>query len=128
VRLLPDTHSFLWFISGDPQLSERARGLIEDRRHSSALSVASLWEIAIKVSIGKLALTEDFATFIPRELQSNSIQILPIEVEHLAKLSRLPQHHRDPFDRLLISQALVEQMPVIGCDGQFDAYGVPRKW
>ena len=128
MSLLLDTHTFLWFISGDTQLSNRASALIEDVNNDRFLSVASLWEIAIKVNIGKLALTESFGTLIPRELQNNAVAILPVKLEHLAKLVELPLHHRDPFDRLIVVQALVEQMTVVSSDDKLDAYGLRREW
>jgi PIN domain nuclease of toxin-antitoxin system len=126
VRLLLDTHSFLWFIEGSPRLSATARALIEPTTNDVVLSVASGWEIAIKVSSGKLNLGEPFATLIPRQLQTNMIQLLPISFSHLAAVATLPFHHRDPFDRMLIAQAQVEQMPIVSADAAFDAYGIRR--
>src|SRR5947207_1030722 len=126
MRLLLDTHSFLWFISGSTQLTARARALIEDITNQRFVSAASLWEIAIKVNIGKLAFAEPFGTLIPRELQSNAMSLLPVKVEHLAKVTELPRHHGDPFDRLLAAQALVEAMSVVSADDKLDAYGVQR--
>src|SRR5947209_5728200 len=105
MRLLLDMHSFLWFISGSDQLTARARTLIEDSNNERFVSAGSLWEIAIKVSIGKISLTEPFSTLIPREIQANAMIVLPLLVTHLAKVAELPLHHRDPFDRLLAAQA-----------------------
>lgn len=127
MKLLLDTHSFLWFIEDNPRLSTKAKTLLESDT-DLLISAASLWEIAVKVSIGKLSLTQPFELFIPNQLASNAIEVLPIAVEHLALLSTLPFHHRDPFDRLVIAQALIEQMPVVGTDNQFDSYGVKRLW
>lgn len=128
MKLLLDTHSFLWFITGDQQLTARAQSHIEDPAHQSYVSAASLWEIAIKVGLGKLTLTEPFATLIPRELEANAMTLLPVRVEHLARLIELPFRHRDPFDRLLAAQALVDDFTVVSKDGVLDAYGVRRVW
>jgi PIN domain nuclease of toxin-antitoxin system len=92
------------------------------------LSVASLWEIAIKVSIGKLILTQPYDVFMRRQLTDNDIKILPINLAHLGAVSTLPFHHRDPFDRLLIAQAMIEQLPIVSVDAAFDVYTVNRLW
>src|SRR5438552_1111777 len=128
MRLLLDAHSFLWFIGGSTRLSAHARKLIEDPNNGRFVSATTLWEIAIKVNIGKLALTEPFSTLIPRELRANAMAVLPVELQHLARLVELPLHHRDPFDRLLAAQSLVEQMTEVSCDDKLDAYGLFREW
>ena len=128
MRLLLDTHSFLWFVSGSPQLSTTARTLIEDASNQPFLSVASLWEMAIKVSLGKLSLGQPFETLIPQQLSLNGIALLGITISHTAVVAKLPFHHRDPFDRLLTAQAIVEQMPIVSGDSSFDAYAVTRLW
>jgi len=128
MRPLLDTHSFLWFISGSPNLSRTARTLIEDAANQPFLSVASLWEMAIKLSLGKLSLGEPFEVLIPRQMELNGINLLGIEIEHTAVVARLPFHHRDPFDRLLVAQAVVERMPIVSADAAFDAYEVERLW
>ncbi len=128
MRVLLDTHAFLWFIMGDARLSATARGLIEDATNERLVSAASLWEIAVKVSIGKLTLTEPFEVIIPRELSQNGFQILSITVAHLTILCSLPFHHRDPFDRLLVAQAMSDKMPLVSIDGVVDAYPVTRLW
>jgi len=128
VRLLLDTHSFLWFISGSTSLSPTARALIEDASNQPLLSVASLWEMAIKLSLGKLSLAQPFEVLIPQQMRLNGIKLLGIEIEHTAAVSKLPFHHRDPFDRLLIAQAIVEQMPIVSADTAFDTYPVKRLW
>jgi len=92
------------------------------------LSSASHWEIAIKIALGKYALPEPFVQFMGRELVNNNITILPIEISHTAQLTTLPSHHRDPFDRLIIAQALAEELPIVSIDVQFDTYGVKRVW
>ena len=128
MRLLLDTHSLLWFIGGDANLPESARSLIEDPANQSFVSVASLWEMAIKVSLGRLTLKSSFETLVPHQLQQNGFGLLPITVAHLASVISLPFHHRDPFDRLLIAQATVEQMALVSRDGAFEAYDVNRLW
>ena len=128
MRYLLDTHTLLWFISEDKKLSDRAHRLILDSNSEIFLSIASLWEIAIKVNIGKLALEQPFEQLFPKELHFHKIRILDITVDSLARLTALPVHHRDPFDRLIIAQALVERIPIIGVDSAFDAYGVSREW
>jgi len=128
MRLLLDTHSFLWFISGSPHLSRNARTLIEDVSNQPFLSVASLWEMAIKLSLGKLSLSEPFEVLLPEQMRLNGINLLGIEMEHTALVAKLPFHHRDPFDRLLIAQAMVERIPIVSADTAFDAYDVKRLW
>ena len=128
MRLLLDTHTFLWFIMGSPNLSAAARSLIEDAANEKFVSVASLWEIAIKLSIGKLTLSAPFDVLISQQLSLNGFELLNIDIEHAAMVATLPFHHRDPFDRLLIAQAVVEKMSVIGIDAVFDAYHITRLW
>lgn len=122
MKLLLDTHIFLWFIMGSPHLTEVARSLIEDESNRKFISVASLWEIAIKSSIGKLNLSAPFDQLMPQQLSINGFELLPIELAHLAIVATLPFHHRDPFDRLLIAQAIAEKMPVMSNDLAIDAY------
>ena len=128
MRLLLDTHSFLWFVSGNPQISSSARMLIEDVSNQPFLSVASLWEMAIKMSLGKLSLGQPFETLIPQQLSLNGIALLGITISHTAVVAGLPFHHRDPFDRLLVAQAMTEQMSIVSRDTAFDAYAVTRLW
>lgn len=128
LRALLDTHSFIWFIGGNERLSLRARALIEARENPMFVSVASLWEIAIKHALGKLDLGRPFAELIPEQLERQQIRILGIELPHLTQLILLPQHHRDPFDRLLAAQALAEGLPIISVDPVLDQYGVQRIW
>ena len=128
MRYLLDPHSFLWFITGDSRLSQTARVLIENRTHSIFVSVACLWEIAIKSSLGKLTLTQPYEILIPDQLSRNEIALLPITVNHLSCLSLLPYHHRDPFDRLIIAQSQMEALPVITRDTLFDQYDITVLW
>jgi PIN domain nuclease of toxin-antitoxin system len=126
--VLLDTHTFLWFVTADPKLSPAAERLIVDGGNEVLLSVASIWEIAIKVSIGRLPLPEPVDTFIPEHTRRNHITLLPIEPRHVFEVARLPLHHRDPFDRLLIVQAAVEGLPLVSADSVFDSYPVKRVW
>jgi PIN domain nuclease of toxin-antitoxin system len=128
VRALLDTHTFLWFISDSPRLSATARMTIQDGGNEILLSVASVWEMAIKSSLGKLTLPDPFATFVTEQMRLNEIALLDITVTHAAMVERLPYHHRDPFDRLLVAQASVEDVDFIGADSVFDGYGIRRLW
>ena len=125
---LLDTHTFLWFINDDPALSSNAKSLIESPENIIFLSAASVWEIAIKVSLGRLEIPSPFADFINEQLQKNSISLLEIKTEHTGKVVTLPFHHRDPFDRLIIAQAASEGIPIIGKDIVFDNYEIQRLW
>jgi PIN domain nuclease of toxin-antitoxin system len=127
MKLLLDTHAFLWFLLDDERLSTPARTAIE-QTETLYLSPASHWEIAIKIALGKYALPEPFAPFMVRELATNNITILPIEISHTAQLTTLPFHHRDPFDRLIIAQSLAEKIQVVSIDSKFDAYEIERVW
>jgi len=123
VKLLLDTHILIWYLEGHPNLPESQRLMIEDRRNLVAVSSASLWEMTIKISIGKLELMDDLAT-IEATLLQQGIRILPIQTVHLQRLLSLPFHHRDPFDRLIIAQALVEDMTLVSDDKFFPLYSV----
>jgi PIN domain nuclease of toxin-antitoxin system len=126
--LLLDTHSFLWFVEDSPRLSASAKVLIEDATNDIFLSVASPWEMAIKISLRKLHPGQPIKVFIPQQLRQNGIALLSVTVEHVAVIASRPFHHRDPFDRMLIAQAQVEQMPIVSADSAFDAYGATRLW
>ena len=128
MRLLLDTHSLLWFTLGDVRLSPAALALINDPGNDKLVSPASYWEIAIKVSIGKLILHQSYDDFIERGVRQNGFNILPIDPQHTACVAALPFHHKDPFDRLLIAQALTEGIAVVGEDKLWDRYGVTRLW
>ncbi|MBA3872439.1 MAG: type II toxin-antitoxin system VapC family toxin [Anaerolineae bacterium] len=128
MKLLLDTHTFLWFISKSPKITLEARNQITDNPDQLFLSIVSLWEIAIKVSIGKLTLQQPFETLFPHQLRINGIKQLEVSVSHTALVSKLPFHHNDPFDRMLIAQAITENVAIISADKAFDAYGVDRLW
>lgn len=128
MKLLLDTHALLWFLNGDSQLSSVACELIEDQDNERFLSVVSLWEMAIKMSIGKLTQRSSFDDLINGPIKDNAIDLLPIRSAHLDTLTTLPFHHRDPFDRLIIAQSMVEQMPIVSRDLAFDTYPVERRW
>lgn len=127
-RVLLDTHSFLWFVTEDRKLSAVAQRVIAEGGNEPILSAACVWEIGIKVSIGRLPIPEPLDSFIPEQLRINRISLLPIELRHIFEMTRLPLHHRDPFDRLLIAQALVEGLPVVSADPAFDNYPIQRLW
>jgi len=126
VRLLLDTHAFLWWVSDDPKLSASARRHIADGGNELLLSLASSWEMAVKLSIGKLHLDAPLDRFLPQHMQINAVSHLPLAFDHVCRVSTLPFHHRDPFDRMIAAQALVEGIALVSVDQVFDAYGVER--
>ena len=128
MRILLDTHVLIWLVEGDKNLSTVARSTIEDEDNSLYLSIASLWEITIKLSLGKLGLQLSVDEMVESFLIPGGIEILQIETGHLSILRDLPLHHRDPFDRLIIAQAQAEKMTLISADGVFDLYGVDLQW
>ncbi len=128
MRLLLDSHAFLWFILDDARLSDRAKSLIAAAESEVVISPATLWEMAIKVRLGKYTLPEPFGLFMQTQLTLNRISLLPIDVRHTALLATMPFHHRDPFDRLIVAQALVESIGLVSVDARLDAYGVARLW
>ena len=128
MKLLLDTHTFLWFIEGNLNLSGAARSLIEDRGNQRFISIASLWEMSIKLSIGKLELTITFIELVERQVYGNAIELLEIQPEHLDKLAKLPFHHKDPFDRLIIAQSLAEHIPIVTKDSAFENYLTTVLW
>jgi PIN domain nuclease of toxin-antitoxin system len=128
LRLLLDTHAFLWFVLNDPQLTATARTAISDPKNDVFVSPATYWEIAIKVSLGKYILTAPFEDFVRHGIEDNDFEILPIEIRHAARAATLPFHHKDPFDRMLIAQNQVEGLTLVSNEALFDAYGVKRLW
>jgi PIN domain nuclease of toxin-antitoxin system len=128
VRVLLDTHALLWFLEDNPRLSDAAKRMLEDATTDAYISVASLWEIAIKIGLHKLQIGEPFDQLFPEQLKRNNFELLGVTVEHLTRLTTLPLHHRDPFDRMLIAQALEDQLVLVGADAAFDAYALERIW
>ena len=127
-NLLLDTHTFLWFLWDDPKLSASAKSLIEDPNSRKLVSIVSCWEIAIKVCLGKLDLGEPSRSFLPREIARNRFEVLAISLPHVTMVEQLSLHHRDPFDRLLIAQAIIEGMSLVSTDKVFDQYSILRLW
>ncbi|MDI6775300.1 MAG: type II toxin-antitoxin system VapC family toxin [Verrucomicrobiota bacterium] len=124
MRILLDTQCWLWWITEPERLRETARKQIQDGRNAILLSSASSWEIAIKYALGKLPLLEPPEEFVPKRMSRDAISALPIEHVHALRVASLPDHHRDPFDRLLVAQAQVEGIPLMTVDRQFEAYDI----
>lgn len=123
-RLLVDTHALLWWLTDDPGLPTTARDAISDPGNEPLVSTVSVWEIAIKRSLGKIDAPGD----LPERISEDGFSWLPINARHAWHVRGLPMHHRDPFDRLLVAQALAERLPVISGDAVLDAYGVEVRW
>ncbi len=128
MKLLMDTHVFIWFISGNSKLNSYVKKLITDFRNVRFLSIASLWEMSIKSSMGKLELEMTFPELYKEHIINNSIELLPITTEHLETLKALPFHHKYPFDRLIIAQTLAENLIVLNNDSAFINYDVECLW
>lgn len=128
MRILVDTHAFLWFVAGDQRLSTRARRRIEDPGSDRFLSVASVWETAIKISLGKLTLAVSLDTLIDEGATDNGFALLDFRREHAVAVMHLPFHHRDPFDRLLVCQAMTDRLTIVSSDAALDAYPIQRIW
>jgi len=127
MKAILDTHAFLWALAGDGRMSRHAREIFAGSSDLS-LSIASVWEILIKVQAGKLNLPRPAGKYVIRKLAENRIEILPISVDHLLAVERLPMHHRDPFDRMLIAQSMEENIPVVTADRIFTRYPVEVIW
>jgi len=127
-KLLLDTHAFLWWVGSSQELSRKARTAIASARNECFVSVASGWEIAIKVSLGKLRIEGALDRFVPEQIAVNGFQALAIDLKHTARVATLPFHHRDPFDRLLVAQALEEDLGVVTADPVFAKYGINQVW
>lgn len=127
MRLLLDTHAFLWFVTGDAQLSRGARRALEAADNELILSAASVWELAIKAGLGRLTLPGSVATYVAEKVEQG-LRVLSVDWTHAAAVEKLPPHHRDPFDRLLAAQALLENLPLVTGDRAFRAYGVKVVW
>jgi PIN domain nuclease of toxin-antitoxin system len=128
MALLLDTHAFLWWVDGSPRLSKRARAAIGRPGEQVVVSLASCWEMAIKVSLGRLKLAAPLDRFVAEHLAANGFHPLAITLPHAARVATLPFHHRDPFDRLLAAQALDAELAIVSADRVFVRYGVTRIW
>ena len=128
MKILLDTQAFIWLATDDKSLSQKARKLFLDEKNDFFLSLASVWEMAIKSSLGKLILKQSLDKLILSQLQENYIDQLTISFRHVTRVKKLPFHHRDPFDRLLIAQAIEEDIPVLTADAAFDQYKIKRLW
>ena len=128
MNYLLDTHTFLWFINDDVALSPTAKLTIEASENDVYLSIASIWEMAIKVSLGKLAIPSPFMDFVMTQVDENGINLLDIKPIHLVGILNMPFYHRDPFDRLIISQAKYENLTIIGNDTLFSNYAIRLLW
>ncbi len=128
MKFLIDTHTLLWIVTDDKKLSETANKLYLNSDNLIFVSLASIWEMAIKISIRKLSIEEPLNDFIQNQIKGNDIRILNIEIEHILRLENLPFYHRDPFDRLIISQSMSENIPVLSSDKVFDRYPIKRIW
>jgi PIN domain nuclease of toxin-antitoxin system len=128
MALLLDTHAFLWWVDNAPQLTKRARTAIGQPGESCFVSLASCWEIAIKVSLGKLTVPSSLDRFVAEQMAINGFEPLAITLGHVARVAALPFHHRDPFDRLLAAQALDRDLAIVSADPVFRQYGVRRVW
>jgi len=128
MKLLLDTHTFIWFVYDSPELLRKTKELLEDGQTELLLSIASVWEMAIKASNGKLTLIAKASDFVENQLEKDDIHLLPITLTHLSKVEGLPFHHKDPFDRLLLAQAAVEHIEIVSVDTIFDRYGKYRVW
>ena len=128
MKLLLDTHVFLWWVSDAPELSDAARTAISDPGNTCYLSMASCWELSIKSCIGKLKLKKPVERFVSEQMQQNGFLLLNIELRHVAKVESLALHHRDPFDRLLVTQAKTERMTLVTADAILSDYGIRCIW
>jgi PIN domain nuclease of toxin-antitoxin system len=128
VKLLLDTHALIWFYEMNRKMSATALALILDPANDKLVSPAAYWEMAIKLGTGKLVLAEPFPDFVQHAIFDNGFTILPVEPRHCFPLPTLPRHHNDPFDRLMIAQAIVEDIAVVSIDTAFDPYPVRRLW
>jgi PIN domain nuclease of toxin-antitoxin system len=128
VRALLDTHVFLWWISDSTKLSALARETIADESNEPIFSVVSGWEITIKVGVGKLELPDTPEKFVTEQLYRNDVEVLPMYLGHALRVHALPDHHRDPFDRLLVAQAIVEGIPLLTADPRLSQYAVETIW
>ena len=122
MNVLLDTHTFIWLDTQTEKLSLKALNLCQDRNNTLYLSMASIWEMQIKNQLGKLSFKVSIAEMVNIQQQDNDMKIMSIQLEHIYRLKDLPQHHNDPFDRLLLSQSITEKMPIISADKKFSQY------
>jgi PIN domain nuclease of toxin-antitoxin system len=128
MRVLVDTHTFLWALLKNHRLSATAKQILTSKEHELYFSLVSLWEIAVKMKIGKLNTVGSSVTYIRDEMAEYGMELLPIRYEHILQLERLPLHHSEPFDRLLIAQAIAESLPILTHDEKFPLYPVKLIW
>jgi PIN domain nuclease of toxin-antitoxin system len=128
MRPLLDTHTLIWTVDQPSNLSTTVATTLQDPANERFLSAGTIWEIAIKVGLGKLTLSLPYRHWIEKAIADLGLAVLPITVDSAEVLTGLPHHHRDPFDRLLVAQSLVESMPLVSADSQLDAYGITRIW
>lgn len=128
MTVLLDTNVFLWWIADDPRVSATAGKILRDPASQVLLSAASIWEIAIKAGMGKLRFSAAVDAFIPQQMAANRIDSLPVESRHALGVAGLPHHHRDPFDRILVAQALLENLPLLTTDAQIARYAIQTIW
>ena len=128
MRVLMDTHVFIWWTSDVKKLSSLVHNLLLDPSTEAVLSMVSIWGMQIKSSLGKLQFKTALSELVDDEINRNRIELLPLSLSHIYALSNLPNHHRDPFDCILIAQSIDEDLQILGIDEKFDAYGVKRLW
>jgi PIN domain nuclease of toxin-antitoxin system len=128
VRVLVDSHTFLWTLLDDPRLSKKARQVMTAEDNELVFSLASLWEISIKMKLGRLKTVGSSVAYIREEMDAFGMELLPVRYEHVLRQEALPHHHGDPFDRMLIAQAAVEKLPILTRDERFRLYEVKLVW
>ena len=128
MRVLLDTHVFLWWVEGDRSLPVKARAVLASQENECLFSLASVWELAIKAGLGKLKLALPVQRYVVEHVAANGFRLLDIRMAHAGRVESLEPHHGDPFDRLLIAQALEENLPIVTADPIFRRYGVKRIW
>lgn len=128
MNLLLDTHTFIWWADEPEKLSESALKALEDEHNRLILSVVSVWEMQIKAQLGKMKLSLPLKDLIESQQQANELEILPVRIEHVFELDNLPLHHKDPFDRLLLAQSIVENATIVSIDPRLSAYSVSLLW
>jgi PIN domain nuclease of toxin-antitoxin system len=128
MRLLVDTHAIFWSVEDPTKVSASAMAVLSDPNNERFVSAAMIWELAIKLNLGKIKLAMAYRPWMEKAIFDLSLQILPITVEYAERQVQLPLHHKDPFDRMMIAQALVDGIPIVSVDMAFDPYGVTRIW